>query len=187
MSARLDEPTIALTKVAWPPGGEPMNGRAESEQGSRTQLTAQYLEEHEVHYEVLEHEPGFSAAAEARAAGVTPANAAKSVLLRDRGVYRLAVIPASERLALGKLRDLLASHDLRLATEREIASDFPAFEVGALPPLGPMLSMPEVVDARVLDHERVLCNAGDHRHSVLLDPHELVRATQAGVADICED
>jgi Cys-tRNA(Pro)/Cys-tRNA(Cys) deacylase len=164
-----------------------MNARAESEQDSRTQLTVQYLDEHEVNHEVLEHEPGFSAAAEARAAGVTPDNAAKSVLLRDRGVYRLAVIPASGRLALGKLRDLLVSRDLRLATEQEMASDFPVFEVGALPPLGPMLSMPEVVDVRVLDHERVLCNAGDHRHSVLLDPHELVRATEASVADICED
>ena len=164
-----------------------MNARAEAEQGSRTQPTVHYLDEHEVNYEVLEHEQRFSAAAEARAVGVTPDNAAKSVLLRDRGVYRLAVIPASERLALGKLRDFLASRDLRLATEQEMASDFPDFEVGALPPLGPILSMPEVVDARVLDHERVLCNAGDHRHSVLLDPHELVRATEASVADICED
>lgn len=33
----------------------------------------------------------------------------------------------------------------------------------------------------------VLCPAGDHRHSVLLDPHEIVRITAAQTADICED
>jgi prolyl-tRNA editing enzyme YbaK/EbsC (Cys-tRNA(Pro) deacylase) len=39
----------------------------------------------------------------------------------------------------------------------------------------------------VLDHDRVLCNAGDHTHSVLLDPSEIVRAANAEVADVRED
>jgi prolyl-tRNA editing enzyme YbaK/EbsC (Cys-tRNA(Pro) deacylase) len=32
----------------------------------------------------------------------------------------------------------------------------------------------------------VLCFAGDHRHSVRLDPRDLVRMTEPRVADICE-
>jgi hypothetical protein len=61
-------------------------------------------------------------------------------------------------------------------------ADFPDFELGAIPPFGEMLPAPEIVDRRVLDHDRVLCNGGDHTHSVLLDPKEIVRAAGARVA-----
>jgi Ala-tRNA(Pro) deacylase len=151
-------------------------------------LVTSHLDELGIAYEVVEHPRGMTAAAEARAAGVTPENAAKSVLLRDADGYRLAVVPASERVDLHKLRELLdAGKDLRLASEDEMAAEFPGFELGAIPPLGEMLPAAEVIDRRVLDHERVLCNGGDHSHSLLLDPRDLVRASSAVEADICED
>jgi Ala-tRNA(Pro) deacylase len=154
--------------------------------GSPLATTTGFLDQQGISYEVVEHDEGFTAAAEARAAGVEPHNAAKTVILRDDQGYELAVIPASERLDLRKVRDAL-DREMRLATEQEIGADFGQFELGALPPLGPMVPAPELVDARVLEHDRVLCNAGDHRHSVLLDPKDLVRAADAQVADICED
>jgi Ala-tRNA(Pro) deacylase len=151
-------------------------------------LVTAHLDQLGIAYEVVEHPRGMTAAAEARAAGVTPENAAKSVLLRDADGYRLAVVPASERVDLHKLRELLeAGKELRLASEDEMAAEFPGFELGALPPLGEMLPAAEIIDRRVLDHERVLCNGGDHAHSLLLDPRDLVRASSAVEADICED
>ena len=61
------------------------------------------------------------------------------------------------------------------------------FEVGAVPPFGPMFHALELVDERLLDHDRILCGGGDHEHGVLVDPRDMVRAAQARVADICED
>jgi Ala-tRNA(Pro) deacylase len=146
-----------------------------------------YLDERGVPHEVVEHEQTFSATAEAKAAGVQPDHAAKTMVLRDGDDYRIAVIPASERLDLHKVRDLLgASRHLRLATEEEMEADFGAFEVGAMPPLGSMLPAPEVLDRKLLEHERILCTGGDHRHSVLIDPRELERVSEAQVADICD-
>jgi Ala-tRNA(Pro) deacylase len=151
--------------------------------------TTQHLDEQGIAYEVVEHEEAFGAASEATASGIRPDNAAKSVLLRDEEGYRLAVTLASDRLDLRKLGDLLEARKtkLRLATEEEMRADLPDFELGAIPPLGEMLPAPEIVDRRVLNHDRVLCNGGDHTHSVLLDPKEIVRAAGAQVADICED
>jgi Ala-tRNA(Pro) deacylase len=147
-----------------------------------------FLEERDVAHEVVEHEQTISAADEAQASGVAPDHAAKTVLLRDGDDYRLAVVRASDRLDLRKAREALgASGKLRLATEEEMEADFGAFEVGALPPLGPMLPAPEVVDRALLEHERILCTAGDHRHSVLVDAAELVRVTGAEAADVRED
>ncbi len=149
------------------------------------EAVARYLDEQGVRYEVVEHRTTYTAEAEARAAGVPTEDVAKTVVLRDGDAYRLAVIPASGRLDLDKARQLFGAGDsLRLATEQEMAADFAGFEVGALPPIGPMLPAPEVLDRALLEHERILFTAGDHRHGVLIDPNDLVEVTQAKVRDV---
>ena len=152
------------------------------------QAVTGYLERKGVPFEVVAHRRTESAAAEARAVGLPAADVAKTVVLSDDGATRLAVIPASHRLDLHKVRRLLgATRRLRLVSESEMAADFGDFEVGALPPLAPMMEAVELMDERLLDHDRILFAGGDHEHGVLLDPLDLVRAGQARVADLCED
>jgi len=147
-----------------------------------------YLDEQGIAHDVVDHEQTFSAAQEAKAAGVPPDHAAKKMVLRAGEEYRLAVIPASHRLDLHKARDALeAGSQLRLASEAEMEADFASFDVGAVPPLGPVLPAPEALDERLLEHDRILCSGGDHRHSVLLDPRDLARLGDAKIADLCED
>jgi Ala-tRNA(Pro) deacylase len=148
----------------------------------------EYLDGQRVPYEVLEHDPSMTAAAEADATHRPQQRVAKTVVLQETTGYVLAIVPASERLDLHKLRELLgATTSLRLATEDEMARDFPTIEVGATPPVGPALPRAEVVDRRLLEEDRIVCPAGDHRHSVLLDPRDVVRVAGAEVADICVD
>ncbi len=147
-----------------------------------------YLEGVRVDHELIEHQPAMTAAAEAGATHRPPDQVAKTIVLHDGSAYTIAAIPASERLDLNKLRHLLgATRGLQLATEEQIRRDFPALEVGAVPPFGPMVPAAEVIDRSLLDHERILCPAGDHRHSVMVDPHEVVRITSARIAAICQD
>jgi Ala-tRNA(Pro) deacylase len=73
-----------------------------------------FLERQGAPYEVVEHEPTQSAAADARAAGMPPERVAKTVVLRDEKALRLAVIPASERLDMHKVKDKLGSRGLRI-------------------------------------------------------------------------
>ncbi len=151
-------------------------------------LVTRYLGEQGVSYEVVEHRASFTAAEEARAAGIPAQDVAKTVVLRHQEGYSLAVIPASERLDLEKVRELLgAERSLRLATEEEMEAEFEDFEVGALPPLGPLFPATEVIDRRLLDHERILFSGGDHRHGILIDPNDLVEVAQPKVADVCEE
>jgi Ala-tRNA(Pro) deacylase len=147
-----------------------------------------YLDEKGVAYEVVEHSERFTAASEARAAGTDPDDAAKDVVLRSGEEYVLAVIPASDQLDLRKAADLLGEEgELRLASEADLAQRFPEFELGALPPFGPILNVEQIVDRRLLEHERVLCSGGDHRHSVRIDPNEMVRVSGATVGDLAKD
>ena len=146
----------------------------------------EYLDANHVSYELLEHEPTMSASAEAQLTGRPRSQVAKTVVLQDDRGYVLAIVPASERLDLHKVREALGSTKaLRLATEEEMAQDFPGFEVGATPPLGPMLPRAELVDRRLLDEDRIVCAGGDHRHSLLLDPRDVVRLADARIVDIC--
>lgn len=164
-----------------------MAGRRQPATPQGIDAVTSVLERRAVPFEVVEHDPTYSAAAEARAADADPQATAKTVVLRDHDGYRLAVVPASERLDVRRARELLgASHHLRLATEQELERDFPGFEVGALPPFG-TAPLPEVVDVRLLRHQRIVCAGGEHRCSVLMDAVDLLRITEPRVGDICED
>lgn len=163
-----------------------MAGRGTTGEPYGIEAVTRLLERRGVRYEVVEHDATHSAVAEARAAAADPEAMAKTVALHDHDGYRLAVVPASERLDVRRARELLgASHHLRLATERELERDFPAFEVGAMPPFGTE-PLPEVIDVRLLRHHRIVCAGGDHRRSVLMDAVDLLRITEPRVADICE-
>jgi Ala-tRNA(Pro) deacylase len=151
------------------------------------ELVRSFLDRAGIAHDVVEHQPTYSAIEEARAAREEPRHTAKTLLLHDRGGWRIAVLPANRRLDLERARRLLgASSHLRLATEDEMRTEFPSFDVGALPPVGPMLPLPEVLDVRLLYHESVLCAGGDHRHAVRLDPRDLVRVAEPRVGDLCE-
>ncbi len=159
-----------------------------SESTSGIDALEQWLRDQAIDYQVIEHEPTFEARFEARAARIPAEQTAKTVVLRDGADVVVVALPACERLDLHKVRAALARRrSLHLADEAEIAARFARFEIGAVPPLGPVPVDEHVVDRRLLTYNRVLCSGGDHRHSVLLDAMDLVRAAGAVVADVSED
>jgi Ala-tRNA(Pro) deacylase len=147
------------------------------------------LDEAGVDYELLPHPHTESAAAEAQALGLDPADVAKTLVVKTSEGYVRAVIPASHRLDLHKVREVTGGgrHKVHLASEDDMRRDFPEFELGAVPPLGGAQRDPVVVDRRVAEREAVVLEAGSHDESVRISAAELVRAAGAQVADICED
>jgi Ala-tRNA(Pro) deacylase len=99
-------------------------------------LVTDYLTERGVGFEVVPHRRAFTSLQEARELGVAADEVLKTVAIRTRGKYALAVVPASRRLDLRLVREALEDPAARLATEAELAADFPGYELGALPPLG---------------------------------------------------
>jgi prolyl-tRNA editing enzyme YbaK/EbsC (Cys-tRNA(Pro) deacylase) len=155
--------------------------------GGLAQLKS-FLRDRGVSFDVIAHPRSETAAAEARAAQLPQEQTAKTVVLHTSGGYRFAVLAASDRLDLHKAADALdvRRHALRLATEADTAADFSQYEVGAIPPIGPDTPL-ELVDLRLLDYARVLCPAGDHEHSLLVDPMDIVRVTGARSVDVRQD
>lgn len=143
-----------------------------------------------IDYEVLEHAHTERAADEAAALGVAPEEVAKTLVLATPvGNLNLrAVLPASERLDLPKLADLLevAHKKLRLATEDDLKRDYPDFDLGAVPPFGGQKDE-VIVDARLAERDSVVLEAGSHEKSVRLKAADLVRLTGAKVGDISRE
>ena len=147
-----------------------------------------YLRDHGVSFDVIEHPRSESAVAEAHAAHLPAEQTAKTVVLRAAAGYWFAVIAASDRLDLHKAADALevSRHVLRFASEADMTADFPAYEVGAIPPLGPDTPA-ELIDLRLLAYGQVLCPAGDHEHSLLVDPADILRVTGARTVDLRQE
>jgi Ala-tRNA(Pro) deacylase len=146
------------------------------------------LDENGVTYEVLPHAHTETAADEAQALGIEPADVAKTLVVKTPDGYVRAVVPATHRLDLHKLRDAVGGgrHKVHLASEDDLRRDFPEFELGAVPPFGGQRN-PVVIDERVAARESIVLEAGSHHESVRIAAADLVRATSAQVADISED
>jgi Ala-tRNA(Pro) deacylase len=143
------------------------------------------LEEAGIDFDVLEHAHTERAADEAAALGIEPEEVAKTlVLVAPSGNVR-AVLAASERIDVRKVAAVLGvgGKKVHLANEDVLAHGYPDFELGAVPPFGG----PEdqvVVDERLAERDTVVLEAGTHERSVRLKAADLVRLTQAHVADI---
>lgn len=138
-------------------------------------------------YDLLPHAHTESAAAEAEALGLAPADVAKTLVVATPEGYVRAVLPASERIDLGKLSRIVGGSKkaLRLASEDDLARDYAEFELGAVPPVGGARRDPVVLDGRLAERDSIVFEAGSHEESARLDPAELVRISGAQVADIC--
>ena len=146
------------------------------------------LDEAEVSYELLPHAHTERATDEAKALGVDPTDVAKTLVVTGPDGNVRAVVPASERLDLHKLADAcgVARGEIELAAEDDLGRDYPAFELGAVPPVGGP-SDRVVVDRRVTERDSVVFEAGSHDESVRTASADLVRAAGAEVADISLD
>jgi Ala-tRNA(Pro) deacylase len=77
----------------------------------------------------------------------------------------------------------IGNKKVHLASEDDLARDYPDFELGAVPPLGGREDR-VIVDERVAGRDSVVVEAGSHDMSVRLKAADLVRLTGAQVVDI---
>lgn len=138
-------------------------------------------------FEVLLHEPVPTSEAEAHALGIPEDDVAKTVVLDVRTGHAFAVLPASCQLDLDKVRAALNSRHVQLASEEEIARDYPEFDLGAVPPLGAMVRTPLLVDPRILEHDQLVFPAGSQSESIRMRTADLFGPVTMRVADICRD
>jgi Ala-tRNA(Pro) deacylase len=139
-------------------------------------------------YEVLHHAHTERAAAEAEALGLSPGEVAKTLIARTPDGRLRALVPASDRIDMGKLRGAVGASkdDVQLATEEEMARDYPEFALGAVPPVGGSRHDPVIVDRKLAEQEWLVFEAGTHDDSVRIRTKDFMRITDARTAELCQ-
>ena len=125
----------------------------------------EFLESRGIAYDLVEHPHTDSAMRAAEAAHVPGNQVAKSVLLGDDHSYLLAVIPATHRLELDRLNQMLA-RSLEMLPEDEIEATFSDCERGAIPAIGEPYGVDMVVDPALIQQTDVYFESGDHEHLI---------------------
>jgi Ala-tRNA(Pro) deacylase len=153
-----------------------------------TQALTGILEREGVPFERLPHRHTETAGDEAEALGVDPHEVAKTIVLATDHGYLRAVIPASDRLDLHKLRELLDLHGQpHLAHEEDLAAAYPSFELGAIPPIGGPAGDRVAVDRRLADRDTVVIEAGSHGESLRVGTTDLLVLAHAAIGDLCQN
>jgi Ala-tRNA(Pro) deacylase len=146
------------------------------------------LDQAGVEYDVLSHPHTERASDEAEALGLPPSAVAKTLVLDAPEGHVRAVLPASERIDLRKVREHVeGGKDIHLASEDELASDYPDVELGAVPPFGGASRDRVLVDVRVAEQHAVVLEAGSHDQSIRIGTTDLLTLTEADIVDICKE
>ena len=128
----------------------------------------QLLADHGVPFEEIAHPPVSNAEEAAQARGTPLEMGAKSIVLKADGVFRLLVLPASRQLSASGLRRALAVRRTRFADRRELA-ELTGLAPGTVPPFGePVLPLPLVADAALLELERIAFTPGVADRSMIV-------------------
>jgi Cys-tRNA(Pro)/Cys-tRNA(Cys) deacylase len=145
----------------------------------------------DVPHQVLQykHDPraesyGEEAAEElARAEGVDPGQVFKTLVIALPRGLAVAVLPVGTKLSLKAAAAALGVAKATMA-DRAAAERSTGYVIGGISPFGQRKPLPTVVDASALSWDRVLCSAGKRGWDIGLDPHDLIRLTNAVTADI---
>ena len=122
----------------------------------------EFLDQNDIRCLTVRHAPAYTAQDIAHTAHISGRELAKTVILRADGDLVMAVLPATHKVDLGLLRDVLGARVLAIAEERDFEDAFPGCELGAMPPFGNLWNVPVYVADCLAEDEDIAFNAGSH-------------------------
>lgn len=146
-----------------------------------------YLEREGVNYTTALHSPAYTATQTAQAAHVPGREFAKAVMVKIDGRMAMAVLPASEKLDLARLKEAAGAKHVYLAPEDEFDKWFPGCEPGAMPPFGNLYGMAVYASRSLAADEEIAFNAGSHAEVLKIKYKDYERVVQPVVAKLAAE
>ena len=142
------------------------------------------LDEGRIPHEVLHHAKDYTALETAYDTGTPGPEFAKAVVLNADGVHVMAVVPASHRVDLDRMRRAIGAREVTLVDEERLSRLFPDCEVGAEPPFGRLWGLPVFASFDLAAERDITFNAGTHRDAIRMRFEDYRAAAQPTLADI---
>lgn len=147
--------------------------------------TLDFLSEQGVDFEVKHHEEYFTAQEEAAAQHISGSMFAKTVVVKTRDDYVMLVLPASHRVDLDQVSDLLGE-EVELAQERDLKELFPGCDVGAAPPFGSRYGLRTLADEHLAKQKKIAIRADTHTEVAILSWEDYARLEKPRVVRFAE-
>ena len=145
--------------------------------------TKEFLARAGVKYDSIPHPVAFTASEVAASAHILGRDFAKTVIVKIDGDLAMIVLPASRRLVLADLREMLGTDNVRLATETEFRDAFPDCEIGAMSPFGNLYDMRVYVAASLTEENTIAFNAGSHTDVIQIAYADFARLVHPTILD----
>lgn len=126
-----------------------------------------YLMRKAGNYELIRHSFSEHMVEAAWASHLPVREVVKGVVLKHRDNYLIAAIPASNKIILPRIQQMLGNK-VTLAHEEELFELFGDCAEGAIPPVGDAFGLEMIWDDSLSEDEEIYFEAGDHRHLVHL-------------------
>jgi Ala-tRNA(Pro) deacylase len=126
----------------------------------------QELERKGFAYEELHHHDAWTAQELAQQEHISGHRVAKVVGIVADGQPVELILPASRRVRLDWIRQLLDADEVRLATEQELEQLFPDCELGAIPALRHWRGVDVIMDGYLAGADDIILLGGTHRDAV---------------------
>jgi len=137
-------------------------------------------------FKSMHHREVFTAQEVAAESHVRGDEMVKVVLVRGDGEYVVAALPATYRLDLDRLRELLGCRQVDLADEGDMRQLFDDADVGAMPPLGNLYGLRTVVDRHLAEDEEIVFQAGTHEDVIRMKYADFAEVVGPEVGDFAE-
>lgn len=141
------------------------------------------LEKRGVPFEEHTHADAWTAQRMAQAEHFSGHRVAKVVVVLADGRPVELVMPATRRVDLDRVREILGAAEVRFASEREMEQMFPGCEVGAIPPLDAWPGVPVLMDVTMAVEGDILFQAGTHHDAVKVRFAHWYQAVQPRVGE----
>jgi prolyl-tRNA editing enzyme YbaK/EbsC (Cys-tRNA(Pro) deacylase) len=140
-----------------------------------TEEIKQLLVDNNCWFETYEHAPVLTSVEAVKVrSGYSLSQGAKALILRikkkgeEEYKFVMLVVPGDKRFDKEKVQKLLASKDIRFATEEEIAKITNGVKVGGVPPFGNFFNLEVYADSLLFENEKIIFNAGDRSFSIAM-------------------
>lgn len=140
-----------------------------------------YLEQSGVRYQWLEHAPTYTSQELAQTEHISGHNVVKPVLVQADGHFVMAVLPASHKIDLERLRTELRAQNVSLADETQLRVLFSDCEVGAEPPIGQLYGVPMIMDDSLMRDKDIAFQAGTHQDAVRMSFEDFLKLSKPSV------
>lgn len=130
------------------------------------------LKSNKVAYSEFEHEPVYTSKEAAKVRGVSASRGVKSLLLKAKTSFVLAILSGDKKLDSKKFKKLPTIKDFRFATPEEV-KEIMGCEIGACYPFGSIAKLPMYADKSLDESGEIYFNPGVHTKTIKMNWEDL--------------